>query len=711
MNPEPIIPTHAASAAPPGLVSLYRPEGPPSPETAADPAYVAALERDLETYKAMFAESHGALMMIRASDGWRALRKYYRLRNRLLPEASRRRKVAKVLFHAARGLVGVLRRAARLPVRLLPQSWRRRKAVQALLRTVRRLTGGAAGPDDADAAWEVYADWLRRNEPGPEVLAWQRATRFARPVKISLVTPTYETPAAFLTAMIRSVREQTYADWELCIADGASNSPEVRAVLEEEARRDPRIRVVFLARNEGIAGNSAAALALATGDYVAFLDHDDLLPPFALFEIARAVNEDPDADLLYSDEDKIDAAGVRRSEPHFKPDWSPDMLRSHNYVCHLTAYGRALLEQVGGPRPGFDGSQDHDLILRASERAKKIVHIPKILYHWRIHGESTARAAGAKNYSHEAGRRALREHLGRLGLEGEVIDGPVPNSFHTTYRLPRRPLVSLIVPTHDQVPLLSRCMDSLARSGYDNLEILVVENNSKAPETFAYYRRLQERTDVRMMTWERPFNYAAVNNWAAAQARGEVLLFLNNDVEAINPDWIERLLEHALRPEVGGVGAKLYFPNDTIQHAGVLVGVGGVAAHAHGGFRRSDHGYFTRLGVVQNFTAVTGACLMMRKGVFEELGGFDEGFALAFNDVDLCMRLRRRGYLIVWTPLAELYHHESATRGSEDTPAKKERFRGEVHRFLVKWGDCLWRGDPYYNPNLTHEGGDFRLRV
>jgi O-antigen biosynthesis protein len=666
MNPEPIILSHAAHAASPGPMSARRLDG-----AACDAAYVAALERDLETYKGMFADNYGALMMIRASHGWQLLCRYYRLRDRLLPAGSRRWRIAKHLFDGAR------------------------RVARGVWRTARWIGAGAL-PD-------LYAYWIQRNEPGPDQLARQRAARFPQPVKISIVTPTYETPAAFLKAMLQSVCEQSYADWELCIADGGSRSAEVRAVLETEARRDPRVRVAFLPRNEGIAGNSAAALALATGDYVAFLDHDDLLAPFALYEVARAINQDPDADVLYSDEDKIDSAGVRRSEPRFKPDWSPDVLRCHNYICHL--------EQVGGLRPGFDGAQDYDLILRASERAKKIVHIPKILYHWRMHGGSTAQRAGAKSYTNEPGRRALQEHLTRQGIEGVVADSPHPNLFQTTYKLTRRPLVSLIVATRDQAAMLTRCLDSVARSGYDRREILLVENNSKEPATFACYEQLAGRPDVRLLTWDRPFNYAALNNWAAAQAHGEMLVFLNNDVEAITPDWIERMLEHAQRPEVGAVGAKLYYPDDTIQHGGVVLGVGGgVAGHAFGRYPRAATGYDCRLISLQNLSAVTAACMMMRKDVFEEVGGFDEGFVLAYNDIDLCLRVRRAGYLIVWTPLAELYHHESATRGYDDRPEKQARFQSEIRRFLMKWGDQLWKGDPYYNPNLSLEGADFSFR-
>ncbi len=642
----------------------------------AGPDYVAHLERTLRVHKELLAKSQAALTMVYASRGWRMLTKCYRLRDRLLPVSSRRRRVVMTLFDET------------LRLRRLADNLARKYVL---------------------GTWSDYARWIKKYEPGPDELAAQRAARFPREVKISIVTPTYETPAPFLTALLESVRGQTYGNWELCVADGASRSAGVRRILEEAARTEPRVKVVILRQNEGIAGNSAAALALASGDFVTFLDHDDTLAPFALFEVARAVNADPEADVLYSDEDTTDAKGLRL-EPHFKPDWSPDALTSHNYVCHLAVYRRELVKRVGGLRPGFDGAQDYDLILRAAEQARKVVHIPKVLYHWRIHTGSSAQNFRSKLYAVEAGRKALLEHLDRRGVAGAVTNGPLPGVYRTTYALPRRPLVSILIPTRDQSAILARCLDSLARSTYDHYEVLLVENNSREPATFAYYERLADRSDVRLLRWDRPFNYAAVNNHAASQARGEVLLFLNNDVEVIAADWMERMLEHALRPEVGCVGAKLYYPNDRVQHAGVVLGVGAVAGHVHIGAARAATGYFHRLVAVHNLSAVTGACLMMRKEVFDEVGGLDEDFVLAFNDTDLCMSVRQKGYRVVWTPWAELYHHESATRGYEDTPEKKARFHNEASRFLLKWGDRLREGDPYYNPNLSTEA-PFTLRA
>ena len=670
MNPESTFTAHAAHAA--GSAG-----GPHAAVTEVTAEYVAYLQNTLQAHKEMLARSEAALTMIHASRAWKLVTRCCRLRDRLLPPSSRRRRTVQAVFGSAMKLIRLGRRG-----------------VQKAL----------AGPRD-----NQYRSWIEKYEPGTAELARQRSTRFERRIKISIVTPTYETPVEFLKALLESVRGQTYDNWELCVADGGSRRPDVREVLEEESRRDPRIKAVFLAHNQGIAGNSAAALALAGGDFVTFLDHDDTLAPFALFEVARAVNADPDADVLYSDEDMIDVKD-RRTLPQFKPDWSPEVLVCHNYICHLAVYRRELLDRVGGLRPGFDGAQDFDLVLRATEQARKIVHIPKVLYHWRFHAGSSAGDVSAKMYAVEAGRKALQEHLNRRGVAGAVTNGPFLCTYRTTYALAARPLVSILIATRDQAAVLARCLDSLARSSYNPYEILLVENNSREPETFAYYRRLEGRPEVRLLLWDRPFNYAAVNNYAASQAKGEVLLFLNNDVEVINADWLERLLEHALRLEIGAVGAKLYYPDGKLQHGGMILGVGAVGAHVHLGTARGEAGYGNRLVSNQNYSAVTGACLMTRRCVFEEAGGFDEDFALAFNDTDLCLRIRQRGYRIVWTPWAELFHHESATRGHDNTPEKKAQFHDAASRFLVKWSDWLRRGDPYYNPNLSTET-PFSLRA
>jgi GT2 family glycosyltransferase len=594
--------------------------------------------------------------------------------------------------------------------------WRTR-GFRALVReTWRYLREGPKAPPMAvdrdgqtapEAEENSYLQWVERNEPNAAQLARQRQHRFPRQPLISILVPVYRPPLPFLQAMLESVLAQTYSHWELCLADGNSRNPEVRRLLEELAAREARLRVRFLEENRGIAGNSAAALALAGGDYVALLDHDDMVAPFALFEVVRALNAHPEADFLYSDEDQLHNG--QRCNPHFKPDWSPDTLESHNYICHLLVLRRDLLESAGGFRDGFEGSQDYDLVLRASERAKQIVHIPKVLYHWRIHPQSFSNAQ-TRSRALEAGRRAIESHLERVGARATVTLGPVDGTYQVVRALPRQPLVSILIPSHDQHQLLSRCLDSVARSTYRSYEVVLVENNSTEPETFAYYERLAERPEVRLLTWERPFNYAAVNNWGASQARGEVLLLLNNDTEVRNADWLERMLEHALRPEVGAVGAKLFYPDGSLQHGGVILGIGGVAGHAHKTWTGDAAGYFHRLAIAQNLSAVTAACLMLRREVFEEVGGLDERYILAFNDVDICVRIRQKGYRIVWTPFAELTHHETKTRGPEDTPEKQARFACEVHTFQETWRDLLRTGDPFYSPNLTLLHEDFSLR-
>src|SRR6185437_12287618 len=492
-----------------------------------------------------------------------------------------------------------------------------------------------------------YRRWIARHEPNEAELKRQRSYKLSRSPKISVVVPVFNPPAAFLEAMIASVREQTYPHWELCLAD-ASTADHVRPILERAAAGDPRIRVEFLASNGGIVGNSNAAANLATGDFLGLLDHDDVLAPFALYEIAAAHNDHPDADFLYSDEDKLDTRGDR-VEPNFKPDWSPETLRSRNYICHFTVLKRELFQRVGGFRPGFDGSQDYDLVLRVSEQARQIVHVPRVLYHWRMHAQSTAFAKGTKNYAYDAGKRAVGEHLARLGIDGSVHDGPILGTYQVIHHLRTQPLVSIIIPNKDQAALLSRCIESLAKSSYANYEVVIVENGSQLAETHAYYRELtgnrgsgigdrgsgidptpdtRHPIPVQILEWTRPFNYAAVNNFAAAQARGELLLFLNNDTEAINPDWLEAMVKQAVQPGVGAVGAKLYYADDTIQHAGIVLGMGGVAGHSHLFSPRNAAGYMQRLRITQNVAAVTGACLLMPRTVFEKVGGFDEGFVL-----------------------------------------------------------------------------------
>jgi GT2 family glycosyltransferase len=615
----------------------------------------------------------------------------------------------------------------RIQDRFLPMHTRRRRwfrtvvrmAMRGAKKAYRRISGREAdmligketlGAPEVALDLVQYARWIQKHEPSLAALQQQRTTAFARRPTISIVMPTYNTPAPFLAAVIDSVLAQTYPHWELCVADGNSSADWVRPMLEQYAAKDARIKLQFLDANRGIAGNTNAGLALATGEFVALLDHDDTLAPFALFEVVKTINNQPEADLIYSDEDKLDETG-RRVEPCFKPDWSPDTLRSHNYICHLLVLRQTLLATLGGVREGFDGAQDYDLVLRASEQARRIAHIPKVLYHWRMHQQSTAFNTKSKTYIVEAGCKALGEHLERMRTPARVLPTSLHGAYRVIYHLPQQPLVSILIPNRDSAAMLSRCVESLARSSYANYELVILENNSTQDDTLSYYRQLEGQGNVRILPWKKPFNYAAVNNYGAAQARGDVLLFLNNDVEAINPDWLEWMVKHALRPEVGAVGAKLLYADDTIQHAGIVVGMGGVAGHVHLRFPRDAEGYMQRLRVTHNCAAVTGACLMTRRAVFEQCGGFDESFVLAFNDVDLCLQIQALGYRVIWTPEAELYHLESKTRGYEDTPEKQARFSREYRLFVTKWGQYLKTGDPYYNPNFRLDRSDYALRA
>ncbi len=632
-------------------------------------AQVSELQAQVAGLKDTLAGLRIELDRIHASDGWKSLTVYYKLRNRLLPDQSRRQAFVTKLVLCAR--------------------WFQR----AVSTTKRRL--------DPFARQRAYFDWIARNEPGLDELDRQRKARFSRPIRIRVVASIRPSAsAALVAAMINSVLAQTYADWELCLVESRSLDAEISQMLIERSKCDPRIRVVLLPETRGTA-NMNAALESAGGTHVMLLNDNDTLAPFALFEVAQALDEDLRADFVYSDEDRLDAAG-RRSAHHFKPDWSPDSLRSHNFIGRLFVLKRQLLERIGGLRDGPADAQDYDLTLRATELAEKILHIPKVLYH--------RRHSALDGKTHAAARQAVQDHLRRSAIEGIANEANVPGVHQVVRCLPHEPLVSIIIPTCDQQPVLERCVESIARSTYKNTEIILVENNSRESATFTYYRKLTSSQRVRLLTWDKPFNYSALNNFAAAHALGEVVLLLNNDTKVLTPDWIERMLEHALRPEVGAVGAKLIFPDDTIQHGGVVLGIGGVAGHAHLNFPRESPGYQNRLAAIQNVSAVTAACLMMRKRVFEEVGGFDEKFMVAFNDVDLCLRIRQTGRWIVWTPYAELYHYEQKTRGRDTTAAKKALLTHEMRDFMSKWWDVLQQADPFYSPNLSLEIADFTLK-
>ena len=545
-----------------------------------------------------------------------------------------------------------------------------------------------------------------------EELEAQRTEVFPRSIKFSIVVPLYNTPEKFLHEMIRSVIDQTYADWELCMADGSDEAHgNVERICRQYMRKDLRIKYQRLEENLGISGNTNACLEMATGDYIGLFDHDDLLHPAALHEVMRAICEQ-DADFIYTDENTFHEKPEDAFCPHFKPDYAPDTLRSYNYICHFTVFSSELLDEVGNFRREFDGSQDYDMVLRLTEKASKIVHIPEILYFWRAHSGSTAGDISAKPYTMDAARRALGEHLDRVGLVGEVEDSSIPSTYRIKYTISGCPKVSIVIPNMDHADTLRTCISSiLEKTTYENFEIVIIENNSRKEETFAYYDELKTDPRIQIVTWEGKFNYSAINNFGVREAAtGEYILLLNNDIEVITPDWIQEMLMFAQRSDVGAVGAMLYYPDDTIQHAGVILGIGGVAGHAHKNFPRGDYGYMSRATIAQDFSVVTAACVMVPRTVWDEVGGLDETFEVAFNDVDLCMRIRKAGYLIVWTPYAELYHYESKSRGAEDTPEKKKRFEGEVRRFQARWKSELAAGDPYYNPNLTLVREDFSVK-
>ncbi len=554
-----------------------------------------------------------------------------------------------------------------------------------------------------------YKSWLKRNEPGSMELDEQRGYVFALEPLISIVVPAYNTPKLLLKAMITSVVNQTYGNWELCIADGSDKIDAGRNQIYNSFKKEKRIVIKKLSGNKGIALNTNEAVSLSSGEYVAILDHDDTIAPFALYEIVRCINENPGTDFIYSDEDKISGNGRSRFRPHFKPDYSPDLLRSYNYICHFLVLKRTLGEKAGWFRGGFDGSQDYDLILRASEIAGRIVHIPKILYHWRIGRGSMSGNQWAKTYAFDSSKRALTEDLTMRNLKGKVTDGLYTDSYRVSYHIEKEPLVSIIIPNHNHTGDLKSCIDSiLKKSAYRNFEIIIVENNSSDESVFRLYDEYKELKNIKIIKLDEPFNYSKINNYAVNYAGGEYVLFLNNDTVVISPGWIGSMAEHLQRKEVGAVGAKLYYPGGKIQHAGIIIAKRGLPAHAHLNFPGDDHGYMGRLMAVQNLSAVTAACLMVKKAVFLDAGGFDEEFELAYGDVDLCLKVCEKGRLIVWTPYAELYHTESKTRGYEDTPEKQKRFRKEIALFKKRWSGWLERGDPYYNPNLSPKG-DFSL--
>lgn len=552
----------------------------------------------------------------------------------------------------------------------------------------------------------VYARWVHDFDSlssNDRLAIRQHIGTFGHRPIISILMPVYDPPEPWLRRAIASVRQQLYPDWELCIADDASTQPYVRTILAESAQEDSRIKL-FLRNNNGhIAAATNDALRLASGDFVALLDHDDELPEHALYMIAEALQKRPDLDLLFSDEDKIDDRG-RRQQPYFKPDWNADLLLSQNCVSHLGVFRTSLVRQAGGLRKGVEGCQDWDLVLRLSALTKpeRIFHIPHVLYHWRIVKGSTSAGHESKGYVANAAQRVVTDHLARIGDLADVE--PASGAFiRVRYRVPRpQPRVSIIIPTRNGLQLLQRCVESvLAHTDYSDYEIVVVDNQSDAEDALSYLSELEERPKVRVLRYDAIFNFSAIMNFAVGHTDSPLLCLLNNDTEAIGPGWLTEMVGHALRPEIGVVGAMLYYPDDSIQHAGVIIGLGGVAGHWHAGAMRGIRGYAGRAGLTQNFSAVTAACMVLRRDIYQQVGGMDaERLAVAYNDIDFCLRVRSLGYRILWTPFAELYHHESASRGKDETPEKRLRFQQESEAMHQRWSEWI-SNDPAYNPNLS----------
>jgi GT2 family glycosyltransferase len=660
-------------------------------ELAGAQKEVERLRRVVDEKDQLILKLNFSLLGIQSSVMWKAGTRLRSALQRLLRAESRRtslywllRRTVQVVLEE--GVVSLLQRT-------------RHKIRLALAGHGVRLRARSKDPEgDLNLQYEVWLQLHHLTDANLEGM--RRATRDLpyQPL-ISILTPVYETDEALLRSAIESVRAQVYGKWELCLVDDGSRSPHVKSVLDEYAAMDPRIRVEHLPQNQGIAEASAQALQMATGEFAGLLDHDDELSPDALFEVAKLLSHNRDVDLIYSDEDKIDAKG-HRLEPFFKPEWSPDLLLSMNYITHFAVLRRCLLSEVGGFRRGYDGSQDYDLLLRFTEQTNRIAHIPKVLYHWRRVGGSVAISPHVKSYAHEAGRRALEDALERRGAAASA-DGLDAGRYRVRYRLEGTPLVSIIIPTRDASHLLQQCLQSIEhKTAYERYEVIILDNESSDPATARYFETIAVKHRVYRVPGD--FNFSAINNFGVSMASGDFLLFLNNDVQVSEAGWLGAMLEQAQRAEVGAVGAKLLYPDGRIQHAGIVLGLLGGTGHAFRFQRPDEPGYHSFSDVVRNCSAVTGACMMVRRRVFEEIGGFDPRFKVAYNDVDLCLRLRQRGYLVVYTPFAVLYHHESATRGTLYPPE-------EEALYWKLWDQMTSSGDPYYNSNLTRTREDWTL--
>lgn len=558
---------------------------------------------------------------------------------------------------------------------------------------------------------EFYQQWISNNEPDKEELLKQKNEKFDINPKISIVVPMYNTPKEFFEDMVNSLINQTYDNWELCLADGSN---EQNKELEEIYQKDSRIKYHFIGENKGISGNTNEAIKLASGDYIALLDHDDFLPAFSLYEIVKNINKNPDVEFIYTDEDKCEKVDGKRYDPYFKSDFGPDTLRANNFICHFSVFKKELMDTLGGFRSKYDGAQDYDILLRMSEETNRIIHIPKILYHWRVHNLSTAKSGGtAKPYAYESGIKAVQDHIDRIGLKGKVEHGKTLGTYKVNYDIIGNPKISIIIPNKDYVSTLKVCLKSIIKkTTYNNYEILIVENNSENKETFEYYKKIDGKDNIKVLYYpEKEFNYSKIINFGVTNSNGDYIVQLNNDTELLTPNWLEEMLGFAQREDVGAVGAELFYPDGTIQHAGIIIGIGGVAGHVFKNIPRGMHGYFSKDAMTQNLSAVTAACIMTKKSIYDEVEYMDEKFKVAFNDVDFCLKIREKGKLIVYNPYVQFTHYESKSRGFEDTPEKQARFKTEIDRFHDKWQKVLDKGDPYYNINLRLDNDQCAIKT
>ncbi len=557
---------------------------------------------------------------------------------------------------------------------------------------------------------ELYQNWILQNEPNETELELQKGDKFALQPKISIVVPMYNPDENLFLELLNSLLLQTYSNWELCLADGSEEKNDTIFAL---CSRNSKIKYQFLDGNKGISENTNEALKMVTGDFIAFLDHDDCLPRFALYEVVKEINKNSDVELIYSDEDKMDEKG-NRFEPYFKPDFSPETLECNNYITHLVVLKKELVKRIGMLDSRFDGAQDFDYLLRATENTTKIVHISKILYHWRTTKNSTANVAQSKLYAYEAGLRAVEEHLNRIHKKAKVENPEeVPGIYQIKFEIKGTPKVSILIPNKDNQRTLKKCITSILKnSTYENYEILIIENNSENPKTFEYYKKLQENPKIKvLMCQEKEFNYSKLINFGVKNTTGDFILQLNNDTQILTKNWLELLIGYAQNKEIGAVGGRLYYPDKSIQHAGIAIGIQGMAANLLVNLPFGKHGYYAREAATRNVAAVTGACLFARREIYEEIGGMDEDlFKVAFNDVDFCLKILEKGYRVVYNPYVELIHSESKTRGLEDTPEKKARFEQEKKNFQEKWKAFLQKGDPYYNKNFSCEDCNFTIK-